>query len=443
MESIRKTIIENNLISEGDRIGVALSGGSDSMALLHYLNSIKKELDFEIIAIHLDHSIREKSYEDTEFVEQYCSENNIRLMKTRVDVPSIAKEKGESLEQAARDARYKFFDAILAKDIVDKIALAHHASDQAETILMHILRGSGLSGAKGMEVRRGNYIRPMLNTEKSEIMSYINANYIEYVTDETNEDSNYNRNFLRNKVFPLLKQRYPNSINSLCAFGKSCKEDSEFISGQITMDAVLKEKTSVKIPLSYFLYENSIINRIIFKSLEMIGITTDIERKHIELIKDLAANAENGSRIDLPNYLTAHKEYEYITLLSKQTTINGGEKPLRCGKFYFPNYATMTVSKGTELDHVRCAHLFDCKKVPKDAVWRFRQEGDVFEKFGGGTKKLKTYLIDKKVPQRLRNNIPVLASGNNILVILGYEISNSIRVDEKTKQTYRIDLILD
>lgn len=443
MESIRKTILENNLISSGDRIGIAVSGGSDSMALLHYLNSIRKELDFEIVAIHVDHSIREKSYEDADFVEQYCNDNQIRLMKTRIDVPKLAKEKGESLEQAARDARYSFFDAILSKDIVDKVALAHHSSDQAETILMHILRGSGLSGAKGMEVKRGNFIRPMLNTDKNEIMSYINSNYIEYVTDETNADSNYNRNFLRNKVFPLLKERYPNAINSLCLFGKSCKEDSEFISGQIIMDAVLKEKNSVKIPLSYFLYESSITNRIIFKAFEMIGVTNDIERRHIELIKDLAANAENGSKIDLPNYVTAHKEYEYVTLLSKQVTISGGEKPLRVGKYYFPEYGTILVQKGTEHNHSRCTHLFDCKKVPKDAVWRFRQDGDVFEKFGGGTKKLKTYLIDKKIPQRLRNTIPVLASGNNILLILGYEISDSIKVDEKTKQTYRIDLKLD
>lgn len=443
MESVRKTILENNLISSGDRIGIAVSGGSDSMALLHYLNSIRKELDFEIVAIHVDHSIREKSYEDADFVEQYCNDNQIRLMKTRIDVPKLAKEKGESLEQAARDARYSFFDAILSKDIVDKVALAHHSSDQAETILMHILRGSGLSGAKGMEIKRGNFIRPMLNTDKNEIMSYINSNYIEYVTDETNADSNYNRNFLRNKVFPLLKERYPNAINSLCLFGKSCKEDSEFISGQIVMDAVLKEKNSVKIPLSYFLYENSISNRIIFKAFEMIGVTNDIERRHIELIKDLAANAENGSKIDLPNYVTAHKEYEYVTLLSKQVTISGGEKPLRVGKYYFPEYGTILVQKGNEHNHSRCTHLFDCKKVPKDAVWRFRQDGDVFEKFGGGTKKLKTYLIDKKIPQRLRNNIPVLASGNNILLILGYEISDSIKVDEKTKQTYRIDLKLD
>lgn len=443
MESIRKTIIENNLISYGDRIGVAVSGGSDSMALLHYLSSIRKDFDFEIVALHLDHSIREKSYEDAEFVENYCKENNIRLMKTRMDVLSLAKEKGISIEQAAREARYKFFEAVMEKDVCDKIALAHHTSDQAETILMHILRGSGLSGAKGMEVKRGPYIRPMLNTDKGEIMAYINSNFIEYVTDETNADSNYNRNFLRNKIFPLLKERYPNSINSLCAFGKSCKEDSEFISSQITMDAVLKEKNSVKIPLSYFLYENSIINRIIFKALENIGVTSDIERKHIELIKELAIHADNGSRIDLPNYITAHKEYEYVTLLSKQTTITSGEKPLRCGKFYFPNYGTIVVSKGNELDHVTCTHLFDCKKLPKDAVWRVRQDGDVFEKFGGGTKKLKTYLIDKKVPQRIRNTIPVLASGNNILVILGYEISNSIKVDEKTKQTYKIDLKLD
>ncbi len=441
MYSILETIQKNNLIKAGDIIGVAVSGGSDSMCLLDFLNANKKKLEIDIVAIHLDHGIRETSARDANFVSSFCKDKGIRLMKTRVDVPKYAKEKSMNLEQAARECRYNYFEAILNKGIVDKIALAHHMSDQAETILLHIFRGSGLGGATGMDYIRGNYIRPMLNTDKFEIMSYLHENFIEFVTDETNMDSSYNRNYLRNEIMPMIKNRFPNAERAICAFGKNCKEDSDFIHAQINMDLVLQEGNSIKIPLNYFVYENSIINRIIFKSLERIGINADIERKHIELIKELATMGMNGAKIDLPNQLVASKEYEYLTLTIKTINVTQTDKrPFKAGKFMFENFGLISVKKTTNLDLEQCNHLIDTKKLPKGCVWRYREEGDMFEKFGGGRKKLKSYLIDQKVPSRLRDSIPVLAYENEILLIAGIEISNKVKIDETTKTAYAIDI---
>ena len=440
MYSVIETIKNNKLISPGDIIGVAVSGGSDSMCLLDFLNKNKKNLEIDIVAIHLDHAIRENSQNDAMFVAHFCKENGIRLMKTRVDVPKYASDKGLNLEMAARECRYNYFEAIINKGIVDKIALAHHMADQAETILLHILRGSGITGATGMTYARGNYIRPMLNTDKFEIMSYINENYIEYVTDETNMNSAYSRNFLRNEIMPLIKQKFPNAERTICAFGKNCKEDSDFIHSQINMDLVIQEANTIKIPLNYFVYESSIINRIIFKSLERIGIRSDFERKHIELIKDLAVMGLNGSKIDLPNSVIASKEYEYLTITIRATVVNNTEKPFKAGKFLFDNFGLVSVSKTKELDFEQYKHLIDAKKLPKGCVWRYRKDGDIFEKFGGGKKKLKSYLIDQKIPSRLRDSIPVLACGNEILLVAGMEISNKVKIDDTTKIAYAIDI---
>lgn len=440
MQSVFDCIKKNNLIRSGEIIGVAVSGGSDSMALLHFLNANKEKLDIEVVAIHFDHAIRENSIKDAQFVENFCKDHSIRLMKTRVNVPSFCEKKGTSIEMGARELRYNFFEKLLDKGIVDKIALAHHISDQAETILMHLFRGSGLQGAEGMSYSRGKFIRPMLDTEKKEIMQYIADNFIEYVDDETNFMNNYTRNYIRNEIMPKIKERFPNAENALVGFGKRCKEDSDFIEKQLFFDGVMIEKNLAKIPLTYFVYESSIINRIIFKALKELGIYSDIERKHIEAIKDLAKYAENGSKIDLPNKISVHKEYEYITIVSKQMLSKGGERAFKGGKLTFENFGTITVSRTTDLNFENATHLIDAKKVPKNCVWRYRKDGDEFRRFGGGKKKLKSYFIDQKVPQRLRDYIPVLASDNQILVIAGMEISDDVKLDPDTKFAYAISI---
>jgi len=270
-------------------------------------------------------------------------------------------------------------------------------------------------------------------------MSYINANYIEYVTDETNFCNDYNRNFIRNQLFPLIKERYPNVERAISNFGKSCKEDNDFIKSQVPYECIIKENNTARIPLTYFaVYEPSQVNRLIFKALSMIGIYADIERKHIELIKDLANYSENGSKIDLPNGLNVYKEYEYISLTSKRSHMIGTDKPLKPGKILFDNFGTISVTKSDNLDYGKVTHMIDAKKLPKGVVWRYRKDGDIFEKFGGSKKKLKSFLIDQKIPARIRDQIPVLASGDQIFVVAGMEIANSVRIDDDTKITYSI-----
>lgn len=444
MENIKELIEKSKLICSGDVIGVAVSGGEDSMALLHYLKEISYNLDAEVVAIHVDHCIRENSSEDAEFVVNYCKQHGIRVYKFRVDAVKISRDKGISIEMGAREARYGVFDALIQKGVVTKIAVAHHKSDQAETILMHLFRGSGLAGMKGMEaIRDGIYIRPMLNTEKQAIKNYVFANDIPFVEDETNKDDTYQRNYIRNRILPQISKIWPNAVQSIINFSKDCVDADNYIQSQLYMDALMVEDKSVKIPASYFLYANALVARMIFKSLSLIGVNADIERKHIEMIKKLALYGENGKKIELPNDIVVHKEYEYITIVNNYKEKPKLNIPFKCGEFEVEGFGKVKIKRINPKDFVKQPNtiMLDAKQLPKGVMWRFREDGDVFEKYGGGTKKLKSYLADKKIPQRIRNILPVLAYENEIYAIAGVEISEAVRVENNVKTAYLISVI--
>lgn len=434
MEKIKEFIKEKKLISPGEVIGVGVSGGSDSMALLHYLASVQEELDFEVVGIHINHGIREESRDEEEFVMNKCRELGVRAYKFKINSPKIAKEKNESLETAAREGRYEVFKSLIQRGVVDKIALAHHESDQAETILMHIFRGSGIAGARGMEpIRDGVYIRPMLNVSKKEIMNYVLENNIDYVQDNSNFDNDYNRNFLRNVILPQICERWPGAESGIVSFGRTVSEDDDFINNYVQDCDVIYDDEIAKIPLTYFTYPTSVLNRLLIKIFKKVGIRRDFEKKHIELITDLAKNGENGSRVQLPFEVVAVREYDYLTLVNKLKNRPDLRVSFQIGEIELENFGKIVAKRVKTYENKPNFLYIDSDKVPADAIWRYREEGDVFTKFGGGTKKLKSYFIDKKIPQRIRDYIPVLASGNEILVIGGIEISDRVKIDENSK----------
>lgn len=439
MQNVLQFIKENNLIKRGQVVGVGVSGGSDSMALLHKLALLQEELDFEVVAIHIDHSIRPESRDEAEFVLRKCKEMGVRAYKFKIDAPKIAKEKNESLETAAREGRYEVFESLIKRDVVDVIALAHHQNDQAETILMHIFRGSGVAGARGMEaIRDKKYIRPLLTTSKKEIIDYVNYNGIDYVDDQSNFDQTYNRNFVRHSLMPEILKRWPGVIQSLINFGKAVSEDDDYINSQIHDDAVIYDEKKAMIPVSYLLYQNAVSSRIIIKALKKIGLVKDFEKKHVEKIKELALSL-NGTKISLPCDIVAIKEYDYVTIMNVQKEVIKFEADFKCGEFEVPKLGRLSVKRVKDFTPEKAVIYLDYRKVPKGAKWRLRKDGDVFTKFGGGTKKLASYLIDRKVPQRLRNILPVLAYENEIFAIAGVEIADSVKLTGEAT-AYRIEI---
>ncbi len=436
MEKVLDLIKDKKMFSPGNVVGVAVSGGSDSMALLHFLVSNKDVFDIDVMAIHVDHNTRENDLRDAIFVEDYCKQNRIKFYKFKVEALTLMKQKGMSMEEACREARFSVFENLKKKGLVDKLAIAHHLNDQAETVLLHILRGSGLNGASGMQyIRDDFYVRPFLDITKEEILSYVYENQIPFVEDETNVDTKISRNLLRQKILPELRKVWTNVDENLCNFAKICREDDQTIRSLMNFDAVSFEKDVAKIPLSYFSYSQSFVGRLILDCIQKIGNAQDVSKKHIDMICDFARSGQNGSRISLPNNITCFKEYEFITLAVKKPKLEvATEWKFKKGVTRVGDYGTIHVKKISDRSQKTIGGLLvDIDKIPQNAVWRFRREGDFIEKFGGGIVKLKKYLTDKKIPLRLRDFLPVLCSGMEVLAVANVDISESLKIDEKTK----------
>jgi len=449
LDSVVDFIIENHLIENGDRVGVGVSGGEDSMALLHFLNNLKDQFRIEIVAINVNHNIRPTSRRDSSFVSKYCKTNGIKYVGFKVDVPAFARDKKLGTEEAARIKRYECFNAAVKRFKLNRLALAHHQGDQAETILMHIFRGSGIAGASGMEPSKdfGTYsiIRPFLEVQKTDIIAYNYHNQISHVEDESNSDDQYARNFLRNQILPLLRQEWRGVESNIVDFGRNCRSDNEYLNSIVNLDALLCDQNVVRIPLNFFVYPYPVSSRILLAAFEKIGERENIEKKHIDIIIALAASGENGSRADLPNHLFAIKEYEYLAIVRKVQSSAGKSYSFKIGRTGFAEYGTIIVTKTISHKDAlsRGLMVIDVDKLPRASKWRIRKEGDMFTKFGGGTKTLNSYLIDKKIPTRLRDKLPVLAYGSEVYAIAGIEISDNVKCDRETIEAYVLEFVKD
>ena len=213
-------------------------------------------------------------------------------------------------------------------------------------------------------------------------------------------------------------------------------EDDEYIYSQVPTDLFIVEENQVKIPLSYFIFNRAVTSRMIYKAMHIIGVNKDIENKHIDLILKFVQNSQNGKKLELPLKVSVFKEYDYLTLVNKQKEKQELCEKFKAGSFEVLGFGKVNVKKIEKLDKEGLFVDFD--KIPKTAIWRFRKDGDIFEKFGGGTKKLKEFLIDKKIPSRVRNILPVLADQNEVYVVAGVEISDKVKITKNTKKIYKI-----
>ena len=228
------TIKENNLINKGDVIVVGVSGGPDSITLLTCLNKYKDYLGIEIISAHINHLIRKDSTEDEQYVENMCKNMGIKCYVKRADVEKIAKEQKKGSEEVGRKIRYDFFDEVARKENANKIAIAHNMKDNAETMLLNIIRGSGLTGLEGIQAEEyGKYIRPLINCTREEIEEYCEKNNLQPRIDSTNKENIYRRNIIRNKLLPQLQELNPNIVESLSNLSKIVKVQNMHIKNEV------------------------------------------------------------------------------------------------------------------------------------------------------------------------------------------------------------------
>jgi tRNA(Ile)-lysidine synthase len=280
----------------------------------------------------------------------------------------------------------------------------------------------------------------MLNVPREEIMAYIDEYGIPFVEDETNADTTYSRNYIRNVIMPTIRKRFKSVDKNLVHFADICAEDDKYINSQIEMGAIAKVGDVTRIPMYYFSYQPSVTNRVLFKALSAYA-SQDIESKHVNMICEFARDGQNGDSIDLPFGIKVHKEYEYLTIAPLKTSVEVAVQEFAKGKNYIDGFGTIRIVSSKVFNEIKPhQHVIDADKLPACAVWRFKQDDDMFTPFGHtSAKKLKDYFTDKKIPQRLRGNIPVLAVDNTIYIVADLEISEQLKVDENSKNLYKIN----
>ena len=323
MEKVIKTIEKYNLIQNGDKIVIGVSGGPDSICLLHILNSIKVKYNLQLFVAHVNHMIRENAKKDEQYVIEFCKNIDVPVYVKHVEVLNVAKEQKISTEEAGRNERYKFFDDVLEKTDSNKIAIAHNSNDKAETVIMNILRGSGISGLKGIEPKRNNkYIRPLIETSRDEIEKYCKDNCLETRHDESNDENIYNRNKIRNIVIPYIKKEFNNNIiNTINRLSEVATEESEYINKIVEKEynniCIKVEADTIELDLKKFNDLDIVVKRrmILYTVSNLQYHTKGIEKTNIEDIIKLCSN-NIGNKFLVPTkglkVLVKHKKILFI-----------------------------------------------------------------------------------------------------------------------------------
>ncbi|MCQ2386930.1 MAG: tRNA lysidine(34) synthetase TilS [Clostridia bacterium] len=425
--------IDLSQIKRGKRVAVAVSGGSDSMALLHFLSNNSDKLNIKVLALNVEHGIRGKqSKKDSYFVENYCKKNNIPLISYSVDSIGNSKAKKISIEHSARELRYNCFYQALNDNKCDCIATAHHLRDNSESVLINLFRGTGIKGLTGINDYGDKIIRPLIKTTKEEIEYYIKRNKIPFVTDKTNFDDELTRNFVRHKILPKIKEVFPDVENSLYRLASIAKIDDDFIESEGKKKLNLFEKKAeIKLPV-----ERAVFSRACISALKHVGLTRDWEKIHIDEIFELTEK-ENGKKINLPKNIVAYKEYNKIVIEKKKTQKIIKQLPFSQGEFNFNNTKIKIEKTKGKVDLLKGFYL-DLDKIPKGAVIRNRKEKDTFTKFGGGTKSLGDYLTNKKIPLRERDSLVLIAKENEVYAIFGVAVSDKTKIDKNSKNIIKI-----
>ena len=309
LEKVNETIKKYKLIENGDKIILAVSGGPDSISMLDILYKIQqnKKNNFEIIVAHVNHMIREEAMEDAIYVKDFCEKRNIEFYLKSIDVKKIANNNKIGTEEAGRKERYKFFDELAKKINANKIAIAHNKNDNVETVFMHILRGTGINGLKGIEPKRGMYIRPLIECERKEIEEYCEENNLEPRIDKTNFENIYTRNKIRNVVIPYVQKEFnQNIIQTIDRLSKLVIEEEEYMDKQVKKvfnDLLLFEgEKEIQIDLKKFNMQEKVIKSrlILYTITRIFGSSEGIEKIHIEDIIKLCGN-NIGNKFLTPN----------------------------------------------------------------------------------------------------------------------------------------------
>lgn len=447
-QKVIRFIEENSLIQKGDKILLALSGGPDSVFLFYFLNKYKKKYQIDLAAFHLNHSLRKEADKEQKFCEKLCAAFDIQFFSEKVNVKSFAENNKLSVEEAGRKIRYKLLNKYCAENKFNKIATAHNANDNAETVILNLSKGTGLRGIAGITVKRDNIIRPILCLSKSEILDYLETARIKYVLDKSNLSTDYERNFVRLKIIPLIEKKLNTGfINSVLNTSLNLQNHYYLIDRLVNdsiekycdlFDEEIRINKNIFSGLDSFII-SELIRKILYDKFNYSSEQVDV-KKIFSLIKK-----QVGARDKLRNKILILNDRNHIIIYKSQhkktssVEIKLGEK-----KKMNSHYISITVvnKNQVKLTADKNVEYIDGELTGDSFLIRKWRQGDRFQPIGmKGTKKISDFLNDIKIDAKEKKNQYVLTAKNKIVWVIGKRLDERFKITPNTKSTYKIELL--
>ncbi|NOZ25245.1 MAG: tRNA lysidine(34) synthetase TilS [Nitrospirae bacterium] len=449
LKKVKQTIKEHSMLKGGERVLVGLSGGPDSVSLLHILDELKGELGLTLLALYVDHGLRpEQTPKEIEFCAGVAERLNVPFSVRSVDVKGLSVRERLGIQEAARELRYLAFEEHAYQTEADRVATGHNADDQAETLLMRLLRGAGPRGLAGIPPVRGMFIRPLIRTERSEIEKFLHDRGVGFIVDASNLKQDYLRNRLRKEVLPALGKFNPNLTATLCRTADILREENEYLETAVTkaLMRLISRKTDESIelflsPLEHM--EKVILRRALMRAVGETRGLRGIGLEHIEEMISLIRRGTSGSRIYLPGGVRVIRDYSTLVItsaaprkLSEYVLKVPGETVLKEAGIVL---IASTLDSPTSTGDGRTEAVFDLERLSFPLKVRPRRAGDFFYPSGfGKRKKLQDYFVDEKVPRDLRDTVPLLLSGEEIIWVVGYRTDDRYIVRPSSRKALRI-----
>jgi tRNA(Ile)-lysidine synthase len=434
---VRNTIREYGMLTKGDSVIIAVSGGADSVALLLCLNHLARELQISISVAHLNHRIRGSEADaDQEFVREISASLGVAFITETIEVKEEASKTKENLEQLARKLRYDFLRRAAAEITANKIAVGHSMNDQAETVLFRFLRGSGIQGLSAIHpILNGMIVRPLLGCTRSRIIQYLKSQGAQYREDSTNQDLSYTRNRLRQELIPSLEKTYnPNLIQTLSRTARMAYETWDFMEseGVKAFEAIhrtIPEGISLQINEIKKLHPALQKQVLRFALKCCLGSLSNIAAAHIESLLELCNNSQSGSQIQLPGKGIASRQFDQLIMTPIKESPGDSRKysyelqiPGQCAVPEIGGIFNAGICKSQEI-HFRRSFgkqaFLDASALPQRLTVRSKQPGD---RYGGSSRrKVKKMLIDRKIPLAQREFLPMVVAGDHVIWIPGFK----------------------
>ncbi len=427
---VLKNICDNNMLTKNEHVMCAFSGGIDSSVMLNILVKLREKLDITVSAAHLNHMLRgEDSMRDEEFVKSVCKSYGIPLVCERIDVNALAEESGESVELAARNARYDFLRRAAEKLGAKKIATAHNANDNLETILLNLARGSGIDGICGIPPMRENIIRPLILIPRCDIEEYATENAISYCEDKTNFETEYSRNKLRHMAIPALKLINESVVENALRSSVIMREESHFLDlmaeQTMTEHAISGENACIS---SDFASLHPAMQARVAEKFARAALDDNLytlEFRHVKDIVSLSENKAPSKEIHLPKGLIVRREYEKLVFAKKQEKEEPQKIVLQEGSFSWGGY-DVSVKKEEKCSNVHNSvntFRIPCGKITGNLFLRTRETGDFIKLPKRHGKTVKKLFIDERIPSGERNTIPIIADASGVVAVYGFGVS--------------------